>query len=458
MNVLDNIAEGIVNAEKELYAFSEARRKRRWYAYSIFLLFAQIFITIFILLFQTSNNTVNFFNAIFLAFSSSAIISLLLLFDFSLLYKRYFRNPRTFWKPCLIQTLVVIVAILLSAVGFVVDLIIQFCALPYVGLVCSVIGFAQIAGSIIYLIVVSSKQKHYRYVTKSSRDSSVISDTEKPDTIRKILTRSISNNSISICFLDDQWNFDAGEALRFGFDKKSGCFVFVNKDAHQTIDYRNFIFLDYEDIILNKTSGTGGMLLGALIGGVSLGVVGAVVCGAEGRVASQARKIDRIIKLYYLDDHDTEQTLTFAQILTGEYVHGDGGIEKLKAIADNIQNEADEIVFRRKLRHKASKMDKEVYPYRPFVNDDWFSELQACIESIRSSRDDGYSVFRRTVIKEEHYLNNLTIQTVIQNMSKKLPDKSGVKHEIRILCGQDSIIAVGDGIKSEIKNTFSKRK
>ena len=152
-----------------------------------------------------------------------------------------------------------------------------------------------------------------------------------------------------------------------------------------------------------------------------------------------------------------EFILTFAQIFPQEYIQDNGNIENIKTITDNIKNGAKEIVFRRKIRHIASELDKDIYVNRPFVNDNWFNLLKENLSQIKNSENDGYVLFREYVIQEEDYLNDMTIENVIYYLSSEEIDEFRLKQEARSLCFQDSVSSVGRKIKKEIKNFLFKK-
>ena len=461
MKILDDVAEGIVKTEKELHEFGEQRRKERWYCYNIFLLISQIMMTVFLVVIKTLNSSSvsSVFISAYAAIAPSSVITLVAFTDFTFLYKRlkYRYSSNSFWKHIIVQLVVATILVVLFGINEILDLIYKFCDLPYVRLVFSIIAAIHIVVPSVYLLCASSS-KNRKYVKKEkAKAAEQTEDEEDQDAIRKKLARSISGNAIKICLLKNQWGFSAGEELQFGFDNKNGCFVFVNRGNSHIIDYKKLVFLDYEDVVLDKTNGTLGMIGGALIGAHYHGLLGAVLFGAEGRVASQTRKIDRLIKLYVMNPGNKESIIACAQVFSQEYIYGDGGIEKLKEIADSIQNESAEIVFRRKIRHKASELDKENYPSRPFVDDEWFKDLKNNMEQAKNSRTDGYTLFRKQVIEEEEYLNDMDIQHVIQCLSSETPDVSSLRREAKRLCHQDSIVAMGENIKSGIKNMFSRK-
>lgn len=455
MKILDDIAEGIVNTEKELHDFGEARRKERWYCYSVFLLLAQIIIFVFILIYHLGSDLSNFIQIVLESFSTSALISFILFLDFSYLYKRYFRRPYTFWKPCVLQGVLIFAVVYFCGIANIADFFIKICSFPYIKLILCIFALIHIVASAIYLII-SENKKHQKKTNKPCKEVFSTSETTT-ETICKKLLKTIRKDHITVCFLNNQWGFERGQPLKFGFDENTDCFVFVNENNYNIIDRKTFIFLDYEDTLIDKTNGTGGMITGALIGGLYMGAIGAIVGGAEGRISSQTRKINRLIKFYYLNQSGEETTAFFAQIFPQEYIHGDGGIEKLKQFCDSVHNKRNEIIFRRKIRHIASEIDKDTYDYRPFINDEWFSELKRYMGAVKNARTDGYSLFRKTVISEKDYLNDLNILTVVQYMSTMTPDTAGIKREAKLLCHKDSILAVKDNVKDKIKNVFSSK-
>ena len=152
-----------------------------------------------------------------------------------------------------------------------------------------------------------------------------------------------------------------------------------------------------------------------------------------------------------------EFILTFVQIFPQEYIQDNGNIENIKTIADNIKNGAKEIVFRRKIRHIASELDKDIYVNRPFVNDNWFNLLKENMSQIKNSENDGYGLFREYVIQKEDYLNDMTIENVIYYLSSEEIDEFRLKQEARSLCLRDSVSSAGKKLKKEIKNFLLKK-
>lgn len=462
MKILDDVAEGIVKTSQEIHEFGENRRKERWICYSVLLLVAQIMLPIFLALYKSTidSQQQNIIILLYKSLAPSAIISLIALMDFSFLYKRlkYRLNINSFLIHICLQIILVVLLVLIFGVESIVNLVYLFCDLPYVRLCFNIISGINIIVSTIYLLITYANQNKKPIKQKAvKQEEKATLNEDELQKFRRNLVKLIRNNAINVCFLKQQWGFEVGEEIQFGFDNTNGAFVFVNERNHHIVDHKKLVYLDYEDTLLDKTNGTLGMIGGALLGAHYGGVLGAVLYGAEGRISSQKRKIKRLIKLYLMNPGNKEFILTFVQIFPQEYIQDNGNIENIKTIADNIKNGAKEIVFRRKIRHIASELDKDIYVNRPFVNDNWFILLKENMSQIKNRENDGYGLFREYVIQEEDYLNDMTIENVIYYLSSEEIDEFRLKQEARSLCFRDSVSSVGRKLKKEIKNFLLKK-
>ena len=462
MKFLDDLAEGIVKTDREMTERYNTNRKRRWYNYSIALLLINIFVPIFLLLYVLAEELLStgFFELFYTTFSAAALASSVLFLDVYITCESYkYRLPYKILTPIIIQLCLIAFVVWVCGLENIVNALVNGALVDTLKPVLTGIGGIAIVVPSLYLAVSSREPKdHKNQNSTKAQNTATTTQTIAPETLCKKLQRAISSNSISVSFINKQWEFMPGETVSFGYDRNTDSFVFVSDTYSQIIEYKRIVFLDYEDYLIDKTNGTGGMIAGAILGGMMMGVYGAVVCGAEGRLRSQGKRIQRIIKLYYLNKAGKEQTLTFTQDFNGNRVYGDGGIEKLKKLSDNPNTGISEIIFRRKLRHMCAGFDKEIYLSRPFLKDDWFSVLKETLEGVTNSRTNGYVLFRQLVIDEEHYMNDGSVHTIAHEMSRKTPDYARIRQEARALCIHDSVEAVGETAKAAIKGLFSKKK
>ncbi len=454
MKLLDNIAEEIVDATEEIQDVGAAYRKKKGYSFSVFILLSQMILFVFLIIHNTNSNYNDFLQVTLSSFAASTTISLLLLLDFSCLYKSYYHRQSSFWKLFLIQGVIIFALVYFYGIENIADFFTTISSLPYLKIVLCVLGMIEI---IVSVLSIATKENKKSPKTKKSTDKKEsFSDNITTTSICKKLLRKIRDNSITICFLNSQWGFERGEHLKFGFDSNAGCFVFVNEKNYNIIDCKTFVFLDFEDEILDRKKGTGGMIAGAIVGGYYLGLLGAVIGGAGGRLDAQTVKVNRLIKFYYLNQSGKENTISFAQIFPQEYIRKGGEIEKIKEFCDSIRNKKHEIIFKRKIRHKASTLDKEVYGYKPFFNDNWFFELEKYMSEMKNDRTDGFSLFKKYVIYEKNYLDDETIENIVVGMSSMTPNKAQIQREAKSLCRKDSVSAMASNLKQKVKKAFQK--
>lgn len=456
MKILDDLAEGIVKTDREMTERYNAKRKIRWYYYSITLLLLNIFVPIFLLLYVLTEEMLSagFIELFYTTYSAAALVSTVLFLDIYITYENYkHRMPYKILTPIIIQICLIVLVILFCGFNNIVNALINGALVNALKPILTSIGGLSIIVPSIYLMVSTRQPSTHKNTNAAVPTTQVI----EPEDLCKKLKRAISGNSISISFVRKQWDFMPGETVSFGYDKKTDSFVFVSDSFSKVIEYKRIVYLDYEDYLIDKTNGTGGMIAGAVLGGMMMGVYGAVVCGAEGRLKAQGKRIQRIIKFYYLNKSGKEQVLSFTQDFNGNRVCGDGGIDKLKELSDNSNSSNPEIVFRQKLRHMCTNLDKEIYLSRPFLKDEWFSVLEETLEAVTNNRTNGYELFRQLVINEEHYMNDGSVHTIVREMSRKAPDFARIKQEARTLCFHDSVSAVGENAKAAIKGLFSKK-
>lgn len=456
MKILDDLAEGIVKTDREMTERYNAKRKIRWYYYSITLLLLNVFVPIFLLLYVMAEEMLSagFIELFYTTYSAAALVSSVLFLDIYITYENYkHRLPYKILTPIIIQVCLITLVILFCGFDNIVNVLVNGALVDALKPILASIGGLSIIVPSIYLLVSTRQPSTHKNTNAATPPAQVI----EPEDLCKKLKRAISGNAISVSFVRKQWDFMPGETVSFGYDKKTDCFVFVSDTFSKVIEYKRIVYLDYEDYLIDKTNGTGGMIAGAVLGGMMMGVYGAVLCGAEGRLKAQGKRIQRIIKFYYLNKSGKEQVLSFTQDFNGNRVYGDGGIDKLKELSDNSNSSNPEIIFRQKLRHMCAKFDKEIYLSRPFLNDEWFSVLKETLEGVTNSRTNGYALFRQLVINEEHYMNDGSVHTIAHEMSRKIPDITRVRQEARTLCIHDSISAVGENAKAAIKGLFSKK-
>lgn len=462
MKFLDNLAEGIVKTDREMTKQYNTDRKKRWYDYSVTLLLLNIFVPMFLLLYVSAEGLFlgNPQSLFYTTYSAAALVSFVLFLDIYITCEHYkYRISYKILTPVVIQICLVALVIWFCGFDNIVQTLVNSVMVNALKPVLAGLGGVSIVVSSLYLIT-SSRQPGNRKKHNSTKAKNALAAQQAiaPEVLCKNLHRAISGNSISVSFIKKQWEFMPGETVYFGYDRNTDCFVFVSDRNSKVIESKRIVYLDYEDYLIDKTNGTGGMIAGALLGGMAMGVYGAVVCGAEGRLKAQGKRIQRIIKFYYLNKSGKEQTLAFTQDFNGNRVYGDGGIVKLKQLSDNSNSSNLEIIFRQKLRYMCANLNKEIYLSRPFLNDKWFSSLKETMEVVTNNRTNGYELFRQLVIEEEHYMNDGSVHAVVQAMSKKTPDYIRVKQEARTLCINDSVSAVGENAKAAIKGLFTKKK
>lgn len=457
MKFLDGLAEGIVKTDKEMTAQYNANRKIRWYYYSITLLMLNIFVPIFLLLYVLAEEmpSAGFMELFYTTYSAAALVSSILFLDIYITYENFkHRLPYKILTPIIIQICLIALVILFCGFDNIVNSLINSALINALKPILTSISGLSIIVPSIYLVVSARQPSTLKNTSAVAPGTQVIA----PEDLCKKLQRAISSNSISVSFVRKQWDFMPDEKVSFGYDKKGDCFVFVSDSFSKVIEHERIVYLDYEDYLIEKTNGTGGMIAGAILGGMMMGAYGAVLCGAEGRLKAQGKKIQRIIKVYYLNKGGKERVLSFIQDFNGNLVYGDGGIDRLKELSDNSNSRNSEIIFRQRLRYMCAKLDKEIYLSRPFLKDDWFLDLKETLEAVTNNRTNGHELFRQLVINEAHYMNDSSVHTIVREMSRKTPDYARVRQEAKTLCLYDSVSAVGENARAAIKDLFTHKK
>lgn len=254
------------------------------------------------------------------------------------------------------------------------------------------------------------------------RNPPPISD-EEVENNRNMLRMAIQNNAINIRFLKRKWNFTTVSDVLFGYDEQNKQLVFVNNQNSHVLSCKKVVYLDFEDILGNPDASV------------------------------NTSEYQRIIKLHYLESSKKESVLTLVQIYSI-----DEGINRIKYYANNNPAGNSEIVFRRKIRHLASTLERDFYPCRPFANDGWFDLLKESMEKIKNNNTDGYSLFRDKVIAAEDYMDDETLFSIICDLSVDPPDKASAKKEAKRLCLNDFGATLRNDIKSSVRNIFSNGK
>ncbi len=249
-----------------------------------------------------------------------------------------------------------------------------------------------------------------------------ISD-EEAENNRNLLRTAIQNNAVNIRFLKRKWNFTADTDILFGYDEQNKQFVFLSDKNSYILSSKKIVYFDFEDAPNNNDT------------------------------AINTNKYQRIIKLYYLGSNQKEYVLTLVQTYAS-----DEGINRIKYFANSNPADNSEVVFRRKIRHLASTLEREFYPCRPFANDEWFELLKESMEKIKNTNTDGYSLFRDKVIAVENYMDDEVLFSIICDLSVDPPDKASAKKEAKRLCLSDFGATLGNNIKSSVSNIFSNGK
>ncbi len=282
---------------------------------------------------------------------------------------------------------------------------------PVINLIFFLLGIISIAvplAALIYYEDGSSKKG------KSKTTITQIND-EEAENNRKLLGSKIQAHAITVRFLKRKWNFTQGKDVLFGYDEDNKQFVFVNEQNSYTLSSSKIIYLDFED-----------------------------VSNDFGKIIN-TKEYQRLVKLYYLSSGKKEGILHLAQIsASGEE------IKQIKHYANSNPPSNPEVIFRRKIRHRASALTQDNYPCRPFINDEWFEMLKECMEKFKNNKTDGYSLFRDKIIAADNYMNDEMLFSIICDLSMDPPDKTSAKKEARQLCLQD----FGDNIKLSVKQFF----
>lgn len=242
-----------------------------------------------------------------------------------------------------------------------------------------------------------------------------ISD-EEAEMNRNILRSAIQENAVNVRFIKRKWNFSTSSDVMFGYDVQNKQFAFVSDINSYTLSSTKIVYLDFEDVKNDPD------------------------------VKNCTNIYQRLIKLYYLGSGEKENVLYLSQAFSD-----DKSINRIKHFANNAPTSNAEIVFRRKIRFLASTLQMESYPCRPFRKDEWFEQLQECMEKIKNNNTDGYSLFKSNVISSDNYMDNEILKSIICDFSLDPPDKTRAKKEAKKLCRQ----AFNATLKASVKNFFS---
>ena len=269
MKFLDDLAEGIVKTDREMTERYNANRKIRWYYYSITLLLLNIFVPIFLLLYVMAEEMLSagFIELFYTTYSAAALVSSVLFLDIYITYEHYkHRLPYKILTPIIIQVCLIALVVLFCGFDNIVRALVNGALVNALKPVLAGIGGLSIIVPSIYLLVSTRQPKTHKDTKAVALPVQVIA----PEDLCKKLKRAISGNAISVSFVRKQWDFMPGETVSFGYDKKTDCFVFVSDTFSKVIEYKRIVFLDYADYLIDKTSGTGGMIAGAIFGGMLL--------------------------------------------------------------------------------------------------------------------------------------------------------------------------------------------
>lgn len=247
-----------------------------------------------------------------------------------------------------------------------------------------------------------------------------IIEDEEAEENRSLLRAAIQESAITVRLLKGQWGFSKNTDVLFGCDTTNKRLVFVSNRSDNIIDYAKVVYFDFEDVAKESDS------------------------------AVNTREYHRLIKLYYLGASKKEHVVSMAQVY-----NNDENINRIKHNINTCPAGNSEVVFKRKMRHLAATLDRDFYPCRPFVSDDWFEQLKECMEKIKNNKTDGYSLFKNKVIAAEDYMDDETLFSIICDFSLDPPDKSSAKKEARRLCLHNFGATLGNNIKSSVKNIFS---
>lgn len=421
-SLMERVAEALPCEDKSKARKAPLFKSRRDLAEAaaIYFFSMQIFYIIILMMCQLDNMS---WGAFYRACAMASLVAWSVLFVGMLAYGLY----RIDLLPLLFMLvlLVLVVALLVIPLGFEYgygiykDFFLGTWLNPAVTLVLFLLGIITIAVTL--AIVIYYENGGAKKKTQKQAPPPV--SNEEAENNRKSLKSAIKGNAINVRFLRRKWNFTTSAVVLFGYDEQNKQFVFVSDQNSYTLSCKKVVYLDFEDV------------------------------ESDPNAAINTSEYQRLIKLYYLGSSKKEHILSLAQVHIS-----DEAINRIKYYANNNSSGSSEIVFRRKIRHLASALEKEFYPCRPFANDEWFDLLKECMEKIKNSNTDGYSLFREQVIAAEDYMDDEVLSSIICDLSIDPPDRASAKKEARRLCLHDFGATLNNNIKSSVKGFFSNNK
>ena len=238
------------------------------------------------------------------------------------------------------------------------------------------------------------------------------------------LKEQIKGNSIKICFSQKFRQFDRNRELLFGVDTQNHKFVFVNDLQHFLVDYDRFYFMEYEDLPIGT---------------------------AECRLVEKSESVNRLVKLYYLDEQLKDKAIVFSQLSLIDANSND--INTIIGIVDGIPAQNKEAVYRKRIRLLGKNLDKNIFSNRPFMYDRWF-------ELLEESMKDVLQAMGILIMEKE----GLEADDILGTFAKKA-QKEGM--EVALVSGDRDLLQVADehikiripktkGGKTEIEDYYAK--
>ena len=285
-----------------------------------------------------------------------------------------------------------------------------------VSIVCSLLAVANIVFPIALSLHFDqpNRKSHRQNKPKSPEECAELAR-------RKALKRAIQGNAVKVRFPAPQWSFSSRMHVLFGYDEENHQFVLVNDHSSHVIPLSSAIFLGWEKASLSSS-----------------------------KQLSSSKTSHAIIKLYYFDDDMTERILTFAALDTVFT----SKLTFLSSLLDHIAEPAvsDELIFRNTIRSIGATLDPKKHPNRPFANDLWFSSLQACMQSHKNDRTDGYTLFRNQILLHNTYRHDDIVLSIVSDLSRDQPLTKSAEKEARKLCLYDTGAAIKHNLQGAIEH------
>lgn len=211
---------------------------------------------------------------------------------------------------------------------------------------------------------------------------------------REMLMEAISQNAIEVAVHKGRWHFASSDCVLFGYNEISKEYVFVDKNHCHQIKQDQVVFLDCE--------------------------------------LSETQQLE--CKFFYISSGKAESTVLFTVLCSENLDDVRNSIQKLRGYYDILNPQKDEIKFRRKVRKLATRLDKNLFPNRPYQNKDWFSQLEEHLSKYNNDDGTAYSIFKSRVLDNESCYNDELVWKIICSLSKESPDYAELKKAAKQLC------------------------